>query len=127
MDSDNIVALIAILAAFSIPVFWLYFDHKAKERRAKVLEKALEVGTPPEDVMHALQDGSCRRRHRIPYRKGLVLLAIGGAMLCAAKIGLGQGDDGLPLVGLILSFLGVAFLLSDFFNRNQADDSSSRP
>ncbi|MHC4380052.1 MAG: DUF6249 domain-containing protein [Planctomycetota bacterium] len=120
MDNETIIALCAILGSFCIPIAWFYFDSKSKERRARLMEKALEVGKPTEEIEQLLKaPDTPRKAAQVPYRKGLVLLAIGGAMLFAFSSGLGghHDDDGMPIAGTILTFLGVAFLLSDFFNR----------
>ena len=120
MDNDTLIPIIAIVGGFCIPISWFYFDNKSKERRARVMEKALEVGKSTEEVSQLLKDPEAPRKDApIPYRKGLVLLSIGGAMLFAYSNGLGghHEDDSLPIAGIILSFLGLAFLLSDFLNR----------
>lgn len=118
---EKVIAIIAMVGGFSIPLFWFYFDYKAKARRARVAEKALEVGASPEEVMRALEvtEGQTKEEkaaaRRMPYRKGLVLCAIGAAMLFSVEHHAGEREMSVP--GTILLFLGLAFLLSDFLNR----------
>lgn len=120
MDNGTLIALCAILGSFCIPIAWFYFDHKSKERRARVMEKALEVGKSTEEVAQLLKSPDAPRKDSpIPYRKGLILIAIGGAMLFVYSNNMGGShrDSGMPVAGTILTFLGLAFLISDFFNR----------
>lgn len=115
---EKVIAIVAMLGGFSIPLFWFYFDYKAKARRARVAEKALEVGAPPEEILRALEATDKQpeaKEQRLPYRKGLILCAIGAALLFSVEHH--QGERQLNVPGTILLFLGIAFILSDFFNR----------
>lgn len=116
---EKFIVIIAMVGGFSIPIIWFYFDFKAKARRASVAEKALEVGASPEEVLRALEatDKPEKEARRTPYRKGLILCAIGLALLFSFEQGHSGGEKEHFTGGVILTFLGLAFLLSDFFNR----------
>jgi len=126
MYQGIIISLVAILGGLSIPALWLFFDHKSKERNARVMEKAIEAGHSPEEVMRVWDKSEVStspRAQKVRFRKGLVLLAIGGAFLVTHNLGYGNGDDGMVIVGTILLFLGIAFFLSDLFNGGQRKDN----
>jgi len=124
MDAVIIIPLVAITGGLSIPIFWLFLDSKAKDRRARVIEKAIEAGHSPQEVVKALNDGepNARPNRRIRFRKGLVLMAVGLALLVTNDMGYGHGDDGMVVGGMICLFLGIAFFLSDLFNGKEKVD-----
>jgi len=126
MDEGILIALVAIVGGLSIPLFWFYFDSKAKERNARVMEKAIEAGHSPEEVMRVWNEGEASTpapARKVRFRKGLILIAIGSALLVTHNLGYGHDEDGMPVGGTILLFLGFAFFLSDLFNGGQQKDN----
>ena len=126
MDEGILIALVAIIGGLSIPLFWFYFDSKSKERNARVMEKAIEAGHSPQEVMRVLGNQAAPAQppgQKVRFRKGLELIAIGSAFLVTSNLGYGNGDDGMVIVGTILLFLGFAFFLSDLFNGGQQKDN----
>ncbi|MDA0667156.1 MAG: DUF6249 domain-containing protein [Planctomycetota bacterium] len=126
MNEGIIIALVAIIGGLSIPIIWFFFDNKSKERNARVMEKALEAGHSPEEVMRIWNQGAALTpppARKVRFRKGLVLLAIGAALLVNRNLGYSREDaDGMVVVGTILLFLGIAFFLSDLFTGAQKKD-----
>ncbi len=124
MDAEIIIPIVAMGGAFSIPIAYFFFDSRKNRDRARAVEKAIENGMDPEIVVKALgeqrkpdEDSPSGRR---PYVRGLVLLAIGGALLLSKELGyIHHNDQEGPVFGIILSLLGVAFLLADLLNRNR--------
>ena len=126
MQEETIIALVVIVGGLSIPLFWFFFDGKSKERNARVMEKAIEAGHSPEEVMRVLGAESAPIQHperKVRFRKGLVLIAIGSALLVTNSLGYGHGNDGMVIGGTILLFLGIAFFLSDLFSGGQQKDN----
>lgn len=125
MDNETLIPVITILGSFSIPIAWFYFDSKAKERRARVIEKALDVGKSPEEAAAWLKEPeTAPKRSSTPFRRGLILMAIGAALLFvwSSEMGVRQHDETpLPMLGVVLLFLGIAFFLSDLMNRGRND------
>jgi len=122
MQEETIIALVAIIGGFSTPLFWFFFEGKSKEREARVMEKAIEAGHSPEEVMRALgkhASSKSRAGRKVRFRKGLVLISIGSALLVTHHLGYGHGDDGMVVMGTVLLFLGIAFFLSDLFSGGQ--------
>jgi len=124
MEAETIIPIVAIVGAFSIPITWFYFDSRNRRDRTKVVEKALETGTDPEVALRALGKPSTPTIRR-PFRRGLVLLAIGAALLLSYQLGYtDHGDHEGQVFGIILSFLGLAFLIGDLLDRGGNGSSS---
>ena len=124
MDAEDLIPLVAVIGGLSIPIFWFFFDSKAKDRRARVIESALEAGHSPQEVIKVLNDGgtTAAPNRKVRFRKGLVLMAVGLALLLTNNMGYGHGDDGMVIGGTICLFLGIAFFLSDLFNGREKTD-----
>ena len=119
MDEGILIALVAIIGGLSIPIIWFFFDNKSKERNARVMEKAIQAGHSPEEVMRAwsaAETSSPAPAQKVRFRKGLVLAAIGSALLVTSNLGYGEDAEEMVIGGTILLFLGIAFFLSDLFN-----------
>ena len=123
---EVVLPTVFVLGGLSIPVFWFYFDSRNKASRDKVIGQALEAGAPLEDIKEMLAEGgsAAKNQRRMPFRKGLILMAIGFGLLMSRQLGFfDQGDgQGAGVFGLIAFFLGIALLLSDFFNRKRFSD-----
>lgn len=127
MDAELLIPVVAMGGAFSVPIFYFYFESRKNRDRSRAVEKALEKGVDPEVVLQALGEqrkpNEKGRSGRRPYVRGLVLLAIGGSFLLSREMGfIHQGDHDGPVIGILLSLLGVAFLLGDFVNRERRED-----
>ncbi len=120
--AETILPAIAIVGSMSIPILWFYFDSRNKASRDKVIGKALESGTPIDEVKEMLSDRESERSavRRMPYRKGLILMAIGFGLFISERMEFFHNDAG-PMAGfgIIGMCLGFALLVSDIFNRNR--------
>jgi hypothetical protein len=120
---EQIIPLVAIVGSMSIPIFWFYFDSRNKASRDQAISKALESGAPLEDVkeLYAETESASKAARKMPFRKGLILISLGAALLMSRELGFfGAHSSGAAGVfGLIGLFLGLAFLVSDFFNRKR--------
>jgi hypothetical protein len=129
MSEETIIVIVALAGAFSIPLVWFLIEGRSRRDRARVVEKALESGRDPEEAVRALGKTPNLPRRR-PYRRGLTLLAVGGAFLIAYQtemFGPGHhGDGGPAFIGLLLVMLGLAFLLGDLFDRGGRSRNGDR-
>jgi hypothetical protein len=129
LEPEFIIPIVAILGGLSIPVFVFYFAHRKNQLQADLIEKALEQGLSVEEIHELLvRQGFGEReekaKYHVPFRRGLVLLAIGVAFYLAANPEVIDADFQPfylfgsigSLVPLLLMALGVANLISDGLN-----------
>ena len=127
---EVLIPLAAISLGLSIPIIAIIVDYFQKRTKARIIEKAIEKGVPIENL--ALEEP---RRNRMPYRSGMVMVAVGiGAIIMGATLswGLGRAGEDDAFMGLatmggggaIVLLIGIALLLNDkmnykrFFNGN---------
>ena len=109
-----------IIAGCSMPVvivgLALYFRYRRERLAHETMRVMVEKGVPitPELIQ---QLGKRRSRRLLP---GLVLIGIGGAMLISNH-SWSTGFQGPPGGGLILLFIGLAFLIVWLVERNKDD------
>lgn len=127
---EVLVPIVLFVLVFSIPILAVISDGRNKRERIRAIQKALEAGVPLEQVQEALgnEDGKSPRAHR-PYQKGLITFAVGGALLLARWLLMGEAagteagsqvhehSSGLLIAGILCTFLGIAMVLGDFLNR----------
>lgn len=111
---EVLIPVVAIVMSLGIPIAWFYFDSRNKRARYQAIEKLAVNVQDPEAIARLLKDEREHKfRQRTPYHRGFVTLAIGAALLIAAP----DHREGPPQwVGLMLLFIGIALLLSDFLN-----------
>ena len=128
MELEMLIPLIAVAGGLSIPVFWFFYDSRNRASRDRVIEKAIQSDMSVEDVRELLREDKEKPTapHKMPYRKGLVLMGIGIGLLTARKLGyMPEPDSGDPdggIFGIVGLFLGMGLFLSDFFNRHRFND-----
>jgi hypothetical protein len=123
---ETIMPILVVGGGMSIPIFYFYFESRNKASRDRVIEKAVESGAPLEDVKHIFADQEAQNKsvRKMPFRKGLILMALGGGMLLSRELGFfgpsGSEEAGLGGVfGICGLLLGAAIFVSDFFNRKR--------
>jgi len=129
LEPEFIIPIVAILGGLSIPIIAIYFTHRKNQLQADLIEKALAQGLSVEEIADLLSrqgfgEKDARRKHQLPFRKGLVLLAIGAAFFLAANPGAIDADyeatrmfgSAGNFVPLLLMALGVANLITDVLN-----------
>jgi hypothetical protein len=122
-----VIPIVAIVMVLMIPIAWFYFDSRNKQARYRAMERMAQSGQDPKMLERMLADEpTATKQRKQPYRGGLICLAIGAAFLIADR---GTHEDSPPeFVGLVLVFLGIALILSDFMNRHRTrHDAAQRP
>ncbi|MAW59197.1 MAG: hypothetical protein CMJ94_00020 [Planctomycetes bacterium] len=135
-DLDEIlIPIVAIVGGLSIPIVALTLAYRKQQLQARLIERAIEQGLSVEEIDELLarqgftegnNSREARQRREVPFRRGLVLFAIGAAFFLAenphfvgARSGwtvLGnEGFLGSPgqFASYILMGIGLAFVASD--------------
>jgi hypothetical protein len=108
------IPIIAIVFSLSIPIIAIIVDHFSKKNKMKVIEKAIEKGVTLEGL--SLED---KKAPRMPYRAGMVALAVGiGMVLLGFLIGQQETYALYPIMGAgsIPALIGVALIINDRIN-----------
>lgn len=151
-DLDEIlIPIVAIVGGISIPIVAIIMTYRKQKLQARLIERAIEQGLTIEEIDELLarqgftegsrddkSNGNRPHRREVPFRKGLVLFAIGAAFFLAenphivgAEGGWGFGPHGFMggtgnFVAYLLMGLGGAFVASDllgiFFGPDQDED-----
>ena len=111
---ETLIPIVAIVFSLSIPIVAIIVDHFTRKSKMRVMEKAIEKGLSLEGL--SLED---KKGPRVPYRSGMVLLAVGiGICIFAILIGQTEGDVLYPLLGVasIPALIGVALIVNDKIN-----------
>ena len=126
---EVLIPVVLFVLVFSIPIVAIISDGRTKRSRDRVLEKALEAGRTLDEVQQLFPEESDRKRlKQRPYYKGLVVLAVGGALLVARQLTMpgpgeypatefGEQAEGMLIGGTICLFIGIAMVVGDFLNR----------
>ena len=128
MELEMLIPLVAVAGGLSIPVFWFFYDSRNRASRDRVIEKAIESDMTVEEVRELFKEDKDKPSspHKMPYRKGLVLMGIGIGLLTARHFEYmgepGPGDVDGAVFGIVGLFLGIGLFLSDFFNRHRFND-----
>jgi len=124
---EILIPIVAIVFSLSIPIVAFIVDYFNRKNKMKVIEKAIEKGVTLEGLSLA-ED----KKPRVPYRSGMVALAVGiGVCIFAILIGKMETDALYPLLGLgsIPALIGIALIINDKINYkryfDQDLDSSS--
>jgi hypothetical protein len=127
---EVLIPIVAISFSLCIPIVAIITDYFQKRTKARIIEKAIEKGVPIENL--ALDEP---RGNRMPYRSGMVMVAVGlglaifGFALTGALQQAGEREFYIPRAvfgggGALVFLIGVALLANDrmnysrFFNGN---------
>jgi hypothetical protein len=110
-----LIPIVAIVFSLAIPIVAIICDHFTSKNRMKLMEKAIEKGI----TLEGLSFDKRNRGPRVPYRSGMILLAI-GIGICGFGILIGQKETDAfwPLLGLglIPVLIGIALIINDRIN-----------
>lgn len=118
-----LVPLSAIVLGLGIPIVAIIMEHFTKKEKLRVMEKAIEKGISPEGL--SLQE---KKGPRMPYRSGMVLLAVGlGVDIFAFFIGQIDEEALYSLLGLgfIPMLIGIALIINDRINYDKLFNKES--
>ena len=106
------VALLIPIVALLIPIVAIIADYFNKKNKLRVIEKAIEKGLPLNGLF--LEE---KKKPRLPYRGGMVCLALGIAGIPGYFVGLTSENKLISLaVGSTLALLGIALIINDKIN-----------
>lgn len=107
-----LIPISAIVLSLSIPIIAIIMEYFNKKNKLRVIEKAIEKGLPLEGL--SLDD---KKKPRLPYRSGMICLALGLAGIPGYFVGLTSENKVLSLcIGLTLALLGIALIINDKIN-----------
>lgn len=108
------IPIVAIVFSMLIPIVAIITDLIGRKSKMRVFEKAIEKGISLEGL--SFDD---KKATRMPYRAGMVLLAVGiGICIFGFLVGQDESDALLPLlgVGAIPVLIGIALIINDRIN-----------
>jgi len=118
-----LVPLSAIVLGLGIPIVAIIMEHFTKKEKLRIMEKAIEKGISLEGL--SLQE---KKGPRMPYRSGMVLLAVGlGVDIFAIFIGQVDEEALYSLLGLafIPLLIGIALIINDRINYDKLFNKDS--
>jgi undecaprenyl pyrophosphate phosphatase UppP len=110
---NELVPVSAIVLSLSIPIVAIIVEYFNRKNKMKVLEKAIEKGVTLEGL--SLED----KGPRLPYRSGMVTLAVGiGISIFGVFVGQIEDEALYPLLGIafIPALIGLALIINDKIN-----------
>ncbi len=119
-----VLPVVVITLSMSIPIVAIVTEHLQKQARMRLIAKAIEHGA---DLEALNLDDESKTKPRLPYRAGMIALAIGvGLLLSNHFMVLEFAGLHFPLLvaGLITSCIGVALLLNDWLNRGRINQET---
>ena len=127
MDDILVLSLpiIAVAGGLAIPIIGIFVDHFTKKAKMRLMEKAIEKGLTLEGL--SLEE---KKRPRMPYRSGMISLAIGiGVAIFAVLVSYIEAKALYPLLGggAILVLIGIASILNDRINYDRYFNRASDP
>lgn len=114
MISDIWIPIVGIIFGCSIPIAAIILEYFTKRSKMHVIEKAIENGISPDDLSLEGKKGP-----RVPYRSGMVCLAVGiGIGIFAFLVGIQETDALNPLLGAasIPILIGIVLIINDRIN-----------
>jgi hypothetical protein len=126
-----LIPIVAIVGGLSIPILALIFAHRKQQMQASIIERAIEQGLTVEEIDELLSrqgfgvenEKKSKQSREVPFRRGLVVFAIGAAFFLAENphlVGVHGGwmaggfMGGVGnFVGYILMGIGGALVASD--------------
>jgi hypothetical protein len=112
---EILVPISAIVFSLSIPIIVIIVDYFNKKNKMRVIEKAIEKGLSLEGLSFPEE----KKGPRLPYRGGMVILAVGlGVGIFAVLVGRLEHEALYPILGIgsILALLGIALIINDKMN-----------
>jgi hypothetical protein len=110
---NNLVPIVSIVFALSIPIIAIIVDYFHRKNKLKLFEKAIEKGVTLEGL--SLEE----KRPRVPYRSGMVTLAVGlGMAIFAFLMAQIEIEAFYPILGaaFIPALIGLALIINDRIN-----------
>ena len=120
-----LVPVVAIVFALSVPIVAIIVEHFTKKSKMRVMEKAIEKGLSLEGL--SLEE---KKEPRLPYRAGMVVLAVGlGIGIFAVLVGQIEDEALYPLLGVasIPTLIGVSLIINDRINYDKLFNKKSDP
>lgn len=129
----ELVPIVAIVFGIGLGMLGMYFDFRRKREiiqlhhaeRMAAIEKGIELPPLPSDYYSGGRDRSSHTPGRM-RRKGLILLFTGAAMTVGLW-GSGSATGGSFWWGLLPAAIGVAYLLTAFFDTRDLRRSGDWP
>ena len=121
----TLIPIVFFVFGISIPIIAIIVEYLTRKSKMQLMEKAIEKGVPLEGL--ALEN---KRGKRVPYRSGMVLLAIGlGVCIFAILVGQSEADALYPLLGVasIPTLIGIALIVNDKINHARLFNRESDP
>jgi hypothetical protein len=118
IDIASLIPLIVITLSMAIPIVAIIVDFFQKKEKMKLVEKAIEHGYDPENLMLEVGDS----QPPMPYRAGMIVIAVGVGLFLVSLFGTLTIEvlDYLVLAGaFIVTLVGVALLANDRMNRDK--------
>ena len=109
----DLVPIISIVLALSIPIISIIVEYFNRKNKLKLFEKAIEKGVTLEGL--SLEE----KRPRVPYRAGMVLLAVGiGIAIFAFLMAQIEIKAFYSILGVsfIPALIGIALIINDRIN-----------
>ncbi len=110
---NDLVTIISIVLALSIPIIAIIVEYFNRKNKLKLFEKAIEKGVTLEGL--SLEE----KRPRVPYRAGMVVLAVGlGIAIFAFLMASVEIEAFYPILGaaFIPALIGIALIINDRIN-----------
>ena len=120
-----LLGIFAVVFGLAIPIVALIVDHFTKKSKMRVMEKAIEKGLSLEGL--SLED---EKKPRMPYRAGMIVLAVGlGIGIFAVLVGQVNPEGLFFLLGLgsIPMLIGIALIINDRINYDRYSNEKSDP
>jgi hypothetical protein len=117
---DMLLPIIVVTLAMLIPIVAIITEHFQKKKKMELMEKAIEHGANLDNF--TLDEPAAGRERDLPYRSGMVTLAVGVSLLVVARyvdLWTDEFDSMLVVGGAITGCIGLALLLNDFMNRDR--------
>jgi hypothetical protein len=109
----ELIPIVAIAFALSIPIISIIVEYFHRKNKLRLFEKAIEKGVTLEGL--SLEE----KRPRVPYRAGMVLLAVGiGIAIFAFLMAQIEIKAFYSILGVsfIPALIGIALIINDRIN-----------
>jgi len=109
----DLLPFITVVLALSIPIISIIVEYFNRKNKLKLFEKAIEKGVTLEGL--SLEE----KRPRVPYRAGMVLLAVGiGMAIFSFLMAQIEIKAFYPILGIafIPAVIGIALIINDKIN-----------